>query len=153
MKCLFLAQMGTPSLRFWPYGYSCAIGVGWPEHRSSKSSLIWQMKKGRLKGDATDTSARPLNGRWQSVLSRGLARYVTAPKQGTQPWTANNLYPGPPAAVGAPTCCHTVKHAKKLWLIRVHIAVSHSMFVICKLVLFPSAAAWKYPQVPQFLCK
>lgn len=40
----------------WPYSYSCAIGVAWPEQRSRKNSLIWQMKKGRLKWGATDSS-------------------------------------------------------------------------------------------------
>lgn len=65
------------TLWLWPYGYSCATGRQrgvWPEQRSSKSSLTWQMKKERLKGDVTNTSTSPLDWWWQSMLSRGFAR-------------------------------------------------------------------------------
>lgn len=40
----------------WPRSYSCAIWA-WLEQRSRKNSLTWQMKKGRLKWGATDSSA------------------------------------------------------------------------------------------------
>lgn len=55
----------------WPYSYSSAIGVSWPEQRSRNNSLIWQMKKGRLKWGATDSSASSLDWMQQSMQSRG----------------------------------------------------------------------------------
>lgn len=43
---LHTSIVAGPAL-LWPYSHSCASGMGWPEQRSSRSSSIWQMKKGR----------------------------------------------------------------------------------------------------------
>lgn len=82
----------------WPYSYSCAIGVAWPKQRNRKNSLIWQMKNGRLKWGATDSSAssglktaeHAIKGLWMDIL-------LGAPVQGAQLFTRENrqlLYSG-----------------------------------------------------------